>query len=295
MKLIITVDTEADNQWKGSGTALRNLDDLPRFQSFVESHGYRPTYLASYETLEHPTLSSFAKLHAEGRAELGGHLHPWATPPFDEEDAKVQRFPSELSSHALQEKLKTLTEKLSALIGDTPYSFRAGKWGFDGKVAEALYALGYRADSSVTPGVSWKRIIKNPQLHASVPDFSKEDILPTRKWHPELLEIPMTVLPTNPLARLLGRSRWCRIFPDTTGEDLKSVYSAARRMRLPALVFMTHSSELMPGGSPYAKDAVAVERTYEILGSYLDFLRSEGVEATLMREFAESYILTQKP
>lgn len=310
MKLIITVDTEADNQWAQDGTVgLKNLDALPKFQSFVETHGFRPTYLASYETLAHPSLATLASLHKEGRTEIGGHLHPWTTAPLDIIDTSVQRFPSELPAATLDAKLAALTDSLSALLGESPYSFRAGRWGFDARVAKALVVHGYKIDSSVTPGISWERIIRDGSAHEAIPDFSFESPSPTWKWDKELLEVPITILPSGTLGGAVGRlmlghagngfigkavravtrPRWCRIFPETILDDLSAIYKAALRENLPALVFMIHSSELFPGASPYAKDAATVERTYTLLGEFLDFLYRRDVGAALMREFAQSF------
>jgi hypothetical protein len=88
------------------------------------------------------------------------------------------------------------------------------------------------------------------------------------------------------VARALARPRWCRIFPETTVRDLKAVYEAARAEKLSALVFMIHSSELMPGGSPYAKNKAAVERTYAVLSEFLTFLKAESVTPSRMRDVA---------
>lgn len=302
MKFIVTVDTEADNQWAGTGTAaLQNLDGLARFQSFMHERGIRPTYLASFETLAHPVLKELARAHKEGDAEVGGHLHPWTTPPFDDGDS-IQRFPLELPDDVLDAKLTMLTSALTELLGESPVSFRAGRWGTDERVLQAIARQGYRVDSSVTPLIRWREIIRNTSIHSAIPDFSHASARPSLVPGTDLLEVPMSVIATgiipstflaaraqgrsivSRLARALARPRWCRIFPETRARDLEAVYHAAVGQGLPMLVFMIHSSELVAGMSPYAKDDQAVEHIYELLDEFLSFLKREGVEPILMRE-----------
>jgi len=77
MKLILTVDTEADNQWEtGASLTTTNLEHVPRFQALCERFEFPPTYLCTYEvvtstafneTLRHPMRA--------GRAEIGAHLY----------------------------------------------------------------------------------------------------------------------------------------------------------------------------------------------------------------------------
>lgn len=294
MKFIITVDTEADDQWAQRGTAtLDNLGALPRFQAFMRERGVPPTYLASYETIGHPALAELAAAHRRGEAEVGGHLHPWTTPPLSGDDG-TQRFPLELPDEELDGKLGSLTKALTDLLGETPRSFRAGRWGADLRVLRAVARHGYRVDSSVTPGIRWASIVRDADKHHGFPDFSEQSAASYLVPETELLEVPMSVLRTGfipaagkfhqspgilgRVARALSRPRWCRIFPHTTARDLEAVYQAARRQGLPALVFMIHSSELVVGKSPYVTSAESLERVYRTLDFFLQFLKREGVQ-----------------
>ncbi len=302
MKFIVTVDTEADDQWSGTGDAtLRNLEGLARFQSFMHERGVPPTYLASFETLAHPMLQNLARAHAEGVAEIGGHLHPWTTPPLDAGDC-VQRFPLELPDDVLEGKLATLTSALTELLGEQPLSFRAGRWGADNRVLHAVARQGYRVDSSVTPFIRWRDVVRDAEAHTAIPDFSRVSPKPALVPGTDLFEVPMSVIAAGALpsatlasygqrrttlgrvARALSRPRWCRIFPETRARDLEAVYRAALRQELPILVFMIHSSELVAGMSPYAKTESAVEHIYELLGGFLALLKKENVQAVRMRD-----------
>jgi hypothetical protein len=74
-----------------------------------------------------------------------------------------------------------------------------------------------------------------------------------------------------------------------TFERLKAVYKAAVRERLPAIEMMFHSSELMPGGSPYHPDADAVGRLNGKLEQVFGYLRDQGCRATTLTAFARDF------
>ena len=144
-------------------------------------------------------------------------------------------------------------------------------------MAAALGESGYVVDSSVTPYVSWRRHDGLPG-RAGGPDFRAHDAYPFRvtgAGEHGLVELPVTVLPTNALARRLRwlrdhwqarplrlarralrlRSRpqplWLRPLPEYGLEDLQALLLEAERLRLPYAVLMFHSSELLAGASPY--------------------------------------------
>ena len=49
--------------------------------------------------------------------------------------------------------------------------------------------------------------------------------------------------------------------------------------------FMIHSSELMSGGSPYAKDQQAVEFTYQQIEDMFKFFKKQGLKGMTLSEF----------
>ncbi len=283
MKFIITVDTEADNQWKrGRPITLRNIECLPRFQTCVETYGFIPTYLITHEVAVDPGAKEIlSKWSNDGRAEIGSHLHPWTTPPYRSEEEKQRRdFPSSLAPQILRDKLKILTEAVKNVIGANPTSFRAGRFGVNEDVLKALYEFGYIVDASVTPGVNWQKITKGREVDA--PNFKGEALLPHERCG--LTELPMTVVRTPFLQRL----KWCRIFPETTISDLIKVYKIAKKGGLPYIQFLIHSSELLVGGSPYSKTAEQVEHIYTVLNEFMAYLKAEGVTGETLTSFVKT-------
>lgn len=315
MKLVITVDTEADNQWRqGEPLSLENLRYVPRFQSLCEKFHFVPTYLLTYEVLEDDVfVSLLKKWESSGVAEGGAHLHPWTTPPIQQNEERVQPFPSELPKDLFAKKLETLTALFKERMERCPTSFRAGRWGFDESLVEPLLAEGYQVDCSFTPKINWNTTLKNTK-ERRLPDHRSISIFPQLYKGKEgsLVEVPMTIMYTRSFVKedsFLGKMfnyfpdsflkkalnkicfkvKWLRIFPETKVQDLIDVYTAAKRNNLPVIEFMIHSSELMPGGSPYAKTQESVEKIYDILDKFFSFLSKEEVRGVGLTQFSDEY------
>lgn len=307
MKFIITVDTEADNQWKSNEVFLKNIFSLPRFQSLCEKFSFIPTYLVSYEVAEDRLAVLMLKdWQNRGKAEIGAHLHPWTTPPILKDD-KLHTYPFELSDEDLYAKIKNLTDLITKECDRAPTSYRAGRWGFDRRQAEILSKLGYLVDCSVTPKVDWR---KNKGKIQGGPDFRLKPIYP--EYVNGLLEVPMTIVFTGlfkkeggimektflslpddfvkkVMNKLLFKQKWLRIFSNCKKDDWQKIYKSAVKNNLPVLEFMIHSSELMPGGSPYAKDEKAVEFIYYQLEEMFKYFKQRQVEGISLSEFAQSF------
>lgn len=315
MKLAVTIDTEADAQWEpGVPITTRNVAFWPPLQDLCERHGVAPTYLVASEIAEdeqaRETLRDWA---ARGAAEVGAHLHSWTTPPYADRpglrynDAQ-HAFPCQLPDELLREKTVTLTRQIEEAFGGRPTSYRAGRFGFDRRLARFLADDGYVVDSSVTPLWSWRG---DPGLHGrGGPDFRAHapDPFMIRGAGPRgLLEIPVTLCATyDPLrrwppllkayrslpvraVRKLALARWLApqplwLTPDPRyrDRDLAAVWRCASKAGLSAAVMMFHSSELMPGGSPFRPDAQSVRDLLTQLDCFFTHVREhDGCFATL--------------
>lgn len=82
-KLLITIDTEADNQWDVSnGISTENTLFLPRFQELAENYGFVPTWLTNWEMCQDDRFVKYMKPKNDlGKCEIGMHLHAWNNPP----------------------------------------------------------------------------------------------------------------------------------------------------------------------------------------------------------------------
>ena len=322
MQLVITVDAEADNQWDARAPqAVENLAVVPRFQSVCDEHGFPPTYLCTYEVVTSPAFEeTIGRAAGAGRAEVGAHLHPWSTPPFNhawDGGGSAHPYPLELPPLLLADKLSSLTSALSARTGRRPTSYRAGRWGFSAAQIPLLTALGYEVDCSVTPGVSWDG---NRGLRAGGADFTRAGVEPyelaaddvCQAGDSGLLEVPVTIVHTSRVMRLSPRLRrayrrhggslpwraanrlfrlapqWLRPYPHMTAERLIAVCEAGRRMDLPVLEMMLHSSELVPR-DPSRPDAVSVEQRLNRLSRVFAYLAAIGVRGTTLSDFARTH------
>ncbi len=286
MQILVTVDTEADDQWKAgeASVCVDNVYALPRFQALCDRYEVKPTYLVTHEVAVDARASSLLKSwQDERRAEVGAHLHPWTTPPLERGEAHARAFPSELSDEVLRAKLDMLTRKIEEVLAQRPTSYRAGRWGFNMQQATILGELGYIVDTSITPGVSWKKT-RGALDGVGGPDFTREAIAP-HMLNDKVLEVPMTILRTG----FLRRTRWLRIFRNTKKRDFENVFAAAQRMKLPAVVFMIHSSELAVGKSPYVKNEAELTHVYARLEDLFILCKKRGIVSATLSSFARDY------
>lgn len=315
MRLIVTVDTEADNQWRrGMPLTTGNIAYWRPFQDLCERHGIPPVYLITTEIASDPKASDFlAPLVESGKIEVGAHLHPWTTPPFHDRDGlrendSIHTFPSDLEPELFRLKMLTLTERIANAVGKHPTSYRAGRFGFQHACANTLSRLGYTVDSSVTPYISWRR--NRDVQNGGWPDFSSHSPLPCQlpTDGSPFFEIPVTITHTSPLLRVypkltslynLGAAvvrrlpgfgnppeqpLWLRPFPGMRLQHLIRVWDQVKHRGAPFAVMMFHSSELMPGGSPFRQTTGSVRDLLDLLRDFFHFVRQNGADAiTLCR------------
>lgn len=69
----------------------------------------------------------------------------------------------------------------------------------------------------------------------------------------------------------------------------EELISEALRIRLPFLVMMFHSSELMPGCSIYREDEASIEELYDLLEDFFGLLRNYNIASVTMTEAAKVF------
>jgi hypothetical protein len=315
---ILTIDTEGDNLWSRPQTVTtENARYLPRFQALCEAFGFRPTYLVDYEMTLDAEFQAFGRaVLRRGAGEIGLHIHPWNTPPLTDGGVAggVHAYLHELPDTIMQAKLTALTDLIEDVFATRPVSHRAGRWGFDERVARVLAGLGYLVDCSVTPGVSW-RTHKGAPDGAGGPDYSTFarrpyflDLNDIRREGPSaLLEVPVTIRPNyGPALRRLHQlagsrpaeqafrvlfgppASWLR--PNgRNGPAMLALVDWAIHEGLPVLEFMLHSSELMPGGSDRFRTSAHIEAVYRDLEILFQGLSARGVRGMTLAQYRSTW------
>ena len=313
---IITIDTEGDNLWSRPRTpTTRNAAWLPAFQELAQRHGFRPTWLVNWEMAHAAPLVEFLRdVLARGAGEVGLHLHAWDTPPLEpltDDDARHHPFLGEFPEPILCAKLERLTGVLEEIFQHPLRSHRAGRWALDGRIARWLREHGFTADCSVCPGVDWRSTKGDPhgpggpdyRLAPPEPYYLDERDVTKPATHPTpdaLLEVPMTI--GAPRLRWLQplvdccskRHYWLR--PNgRNGAALRERVDEAVAGRHAHLMFVLHSSELMPGGSPTFSDEASIARLTEDLSALFAHAQARGCAGRTLGEFAAEWRAVAKP
>jgi hypothetical protein len=313
--LLVTIDTEGDNIWANKTPAVTttNAHFLPRFQSLCESYGLKPTYLTNYEMATSKAFREFGlDVLRRNVGEIGMHLHAWNTPPLSpltDNDYFHQPYLTEYATNVMREKIRFMTQLLERTFEVKIVSHRAGRWGFNGTYARLLAECGYCVDCSVTPHISW-RLTRGDPTGKGGPDYSR---FPDNSYFVDLddisepardsllLEVPVTILPgrislSHRLVPFLERipmtmQIWNHVFPThwlrPTGKNiahLLSIAANALERKSEYLEFMLHSSELMPGGSPYFRTTSDIERLYDDLKLLFEFIHSR-IRGSTLKEY----------
>jgi polysaccharide deacetylase len=311
--ILVGVDTEADDQWSRGGRdrlTVRNAERLPALQALCEEYGVRPTYVVTHEMATREESRGILRdLARSGRCEIGTHLHPWSSPPFRPEDLAAHTYPHNLPPELLDRQITELTQVIESGIGVRPTTYRAGRNGFDGRTLPILERLGYTVDTSVDPLFNERR--KGGPAFAGAPRHpyhpAYEDV--RRPGTSRVLEIPITSatepglpkaleaayasLPAIPwrgaLKRLGVRPVWLR--PSYTPRDRMLAFASRLAAEgAPCLNVIFHSSELLPGGSPYTPDAASVDRFLADLRALLEHATARlGAVGRTCAEFAREH------
>jgi hypothetical protein len=293
--VLVGIDTEADDQWSAEGRrrlSVSNALRLPALQALCDSFGIRPSYLVTHEMAARKESADVLRgLAREGRCEIGAHLHPWTSPPFRPEDVAGHTYPHNLPVELLERQLTDLAALIAQELGVRPTTYRAGRNGFDGGSLPILERLGFTVDTSVDPLFNERRkggmAFAGAPLVPYHPDYG--DV--RRPGASKILEVPISAatspalpkaaealyarlrpIPWRGALRRLGlKAVWLR--PSYAAlPDMLSFASRLARARVPCFNVIFHSSELLPGGSPYTPDEASVSRFLEDLKHLFEHL-----------------------
>ena len=278
-KFIVTVDTEGDNLWAwkpGEKITIENNRYIPRFQNLCEKYGFCPVYLINNEMTEPDDFCTFLrKKTSERKCEVGMHLHAWNTQPEYALEKKYNGLPyiTEYPEEIVYKKHFYLKRKIEDRLDVSPVSYRAGRWATNMNLFKVLGQLGFSVDCSVTPGISWSNC--EGMTIQGGNDYRAACNKPYRISE-NIIEVPLT---SAKFRTFYGRSIKQLIKNFVFGVDgiLRPAVVSLEIMKRTVLhvekedngylEFMIHSSELMPGGSPYFKSEEEIEEMYNAMES----------------------------
>jgi hypothetical protein len=292
--LVVTIDTEEEFDWSKpysrSAQGIGHIARLPAHDRLFDRFRLRPTYLVGYPIASQEAgYRPIRELFESQRADIGAHLHPWVTPPFEEDLSPRNSFPGNLAPALERAKIERLTETIASNIGVRPTIYRAGRFGVGPASARILEELGYDIDTSVVPRSDFRG--------EKGPNFTACGLRPY--WFGEarrLLEIPLTV-------------GWCGRLRDFGGLLYRAVNSSlGARMRVGGILsrlglfervrlspegndfdhlrrltetlaggghtlfnLSFHSSSLAAGNTPYVRNDADLRRFTGTIERYFDF------------------------
>ena len=298
--LTVVVDTEEEFDWQAGfdsrATSVAAMDKIHVFQKLCDSFGIQPAYIVDYPVaIQERGFRPLLDFHRSGRAEIGAHLHPWVTPPFDEDLLPENSYPGNLPSGLEKAKLRSLLEAIEASFGVRPRLYKAGRYGIGPNTPRILVELGFEIDASLCPAFDFSA--------DGGPDFSSSPVEPF--WFGDdqrlLLELPNTGafvgflgnlssqvfrLANRPFLRplrvpgILSRVRAVdRLLLSPEGfrlEEIKRLTLALLRAGVRTFAFSLHSPSLKLGCTPYVQSVSDLESLLDRCRRYFRFLRRKN-------------------
>ncbi len=309
----VTIDTEIDkspNWTVPNQESFRSVvEGVPKLLSPIfDKYEARPTYLLSPEVIANGESASV--LRSTSNCELGSHLHGDVIEPQRRiqtlRNSNICEMQCSYSKEIEFGKLKSLTDLYAKTFGHSPSSFRAGRWGAGRNTIRCLKELGYKVDSSVSPGVCWN----NPEGHADYRLASNqpymvslEDI--TEPGDSGILEVPTSIAgpslrplfvssaaisENEVMMRLFNRAlplSWVTPVAHHTPRILHAVERIIRQNRRKdcIMVCMTfHSVDVIPKASPAARDEKEGKMILSRIENVLSHAKKRGFEFITLSE-----------
>ena len=298
---LITIDTEADNQWDiNHECTTQNARFLPRFQELAEKYGYKPVWLTTYEMANDESFVKYFKNKQDNNlCEIGMHLHAWNNPPEYnlKKNKNTRPYLIEYPFDIMEKKIMILDKLLTEKFEKKPISHRAGRWTTNKDYFELLKKYGYKIDCSMTPHINWeKNLGVSGQKGSNYKNVSEKAFILDNN----ILEVPVTIRKIRTfyfknctsLKRtirsiqyfIFGKKQWIRPDKNFLIKEMKKAIDICDKNN-EYIMFMIHSSELMPNGSPNFKTEEDIERLYKIINEIFEFSKNKGYIGMTLREY----------
>lgn len=309
-RFVLTVDTEEEFDWtrpiRREGYSLHSVARLARFQEFCEGAGVVPIYLVDYPIATSPAAcEALRPAVAAGKAEVGVQLHPWVSPPHDEDVSEFNSFAGNLPATLEREKFRRLRDAIEQGFGATPLIYRAGRYGVGPETASLLSDHGIAIDTSVRSRFDYSV--------GGGPNFRDHPVVPW--WVDDrrgLMELPLTTVYWGLLRQFgpwlypkmwrvpqlrgllarIGMLERIPLTPEgvTLDEAIRGIDIAIDE-GLPVLVFSFHSPSLAPGFTPYVRSEADLDAFYDWWRAVFAYLQRRQVLPTSVAGLMHSVTL----
>ncbi len=258
--LYVTIDTEmdADRHWKKTWPPKYSsiTEGIPKFyRPLWDKYNVHPVYFLSPEILYDEKCCEIFKDEISKGAVIGAHLHPeYIEPDMDYEEGvqtKDSQFPCfAYDTKTERLKIENLTNLIEDKLGVRPVWYRAARFGADEDTYEILNSLGYKYDSSVTPGIDWLDRgginYKNYPRKAYLIDNT------------DITEMPVTIMGKRCgfVGKFLPENwlfyKWLRP-THMMAAEMRSIIRSQLKKENDNMIMMFHSMEIMVNKTPYVR------------------------------------------
>ncbi len=261
--IYVTIDTEMDANihWKkGNPVSFSSiLTGIPHIlRPIWDEFHITPIYFLSPEVVSNRKCCDVLKEEIKKGAVIGAHLHPEYIEPEKVSVIKVQEemFPCNGCTYQTEhDKILNLRNLIEKNLGIRPEWYRAARFGADMDTIKILGRLGFKFDSSFTPGIDWS--VKGGPDHSEIPVNSYEIL-----HHKEGLgiwEYPVSI--DGKRFGLVGKLlpdhwlfyQWLRPTHMTYAEECHLIRKLKKK-GVKDITMMFHSMELMVGKTPYVRN-----------------------------------------
>lgn len=294
-RLIAVIDTEEEFPWNKphsrAETKVSAMREVVSAQEIFDDFSLVPVYVIDYPVASQPEgYEPLLPIADSGRCIVGSHLHPWVTPPFEEEVNAYNSFPGNLDAGLEFRKLECLTEKISENF-QRPTIYKAGRYGLGPNSADVLKQLGYKIDLSPTPAFNY--------VSELGPDFTRHPNSPFL-WDDSRLCIPCTgaflgigrgfgdwlypltttrvgsALRVGGIFSRLGVLERVRLTPEGFNlDDIKRLSVNLLEAGVRTFTLSFHSPSLKAGCTPYVRNELDRAKFLDQIAAFLEFFFKE--------------------
>lgn len=291
--LIFTVDAEEAFDWSDFTPETHRAgspEGLARLSALCVAHGVKPLHFITWPLISDAAFAAWFRDEAKaGRADLGLHLHQWATPPRSDYGGEYYSWQMNLPRAVHREKLAALATAFEQAFGFRARAHRAGRYGVAPETYQDLAEVGVTHDFSPCPSFDFSArggpdfsAIANDPFTVETPAGS---VFVTPVCGALAIRGSRKFLPQQGAAGLSGARR--RALPRAVTapfrlsceqarfEELAALTRHLVRGGAPVLTFSLHSTTLTPGANAYGPDKAAVDGHLEMIARYLDFFTKD--------------------